>query len=136
MTKKRRPESTERKISVIESRDIVQSYLESGIAPEAFEEALKTLLDNDGKSLVIRGWVARDEDDTLWFHHVKPRKINTKEAYYNCWVWYSDSNSRQIESQKVLTLFQYLRWDNEPVEIELVIKEVGSARTASSTGNK
>ena len=132
--KNERPKRTDRTISIGESRDIVLTCLEYGIAPEDFDEALKVLIDNDGKNLVIGGWVARDEDDTLWFHHIRPHKIYTKEAYYNCWVWYSASNSRQIESPKVCSLFKFLKWDDEPVEIELVIIKFDSALAKSTPG--
>ena len=134
-TKNRLSKRTERTTTRVESRDIVRSYLASGIAPEGFDEALRALIDADGKNLVVRGWVARDEDDTLWFHHVKPRRMSTKEAYYNCWVWYSASSSRQIESKRAHSLFKHLKWDDEPVEIELVIKKLGSTIAASAHGS-
>ena len=61
-------------------------------------------------SKTINSYVARDEDGSLWFHYVKPRRINID------W-WGSNDKSFQIYDFD-FPEFKDLTWEGEPVEVE------------------
>lgn len=59
-------------------------------------------------------WIARDKDQTLWLFENKPIKEND---VWNC----SDHISAYIKiSDK--TLFPELKWEDEPIEVDLIKK--------------
>jgi hypothetical protein len=57
-------------------------------------------------------WVARDEDGELVLHNFYP------ERGVQGW-WESDGDDLEIVSN----LFPSLKWDDEPIEVEIVKKE-------------
>ena len=54
-------------------------------------------------------WVARDKDNSLWFFTDKPKR--------NTYTWTSRSQETQCEIPTVL--FTNLKWEDEPIEVEL-----------------
>lgn len=58
----------------------------------------------------IKGWVARDKHGLLWLYRVRPER----RSYW----WYSGETD-QIGIDKAL--FPALRWEDEPIEVELPI---------------
>lgn len=61
-------------------------------------------------------WVARDKDGKLWFYREKPRRV--KDGGY----WVLDDIS-DYECVLPEDLFPYLKWEDEPIEVELTIKK-------------
>lgn len=60
-------------------------------------------------------WVARDKNKTLWIHSEKPKR--------NVSIWETSSygsTTGRIDPY----LFPDLRWEDEPIEVDLVRKEV------------
>ena len=64
----------------------------------------------------IKGWVARDKDGSLWFHYSKPRRENDIEKTW----WGSDDRTFQLFNID----YQDLKWESEPIEVELPIIRV------------
>ena len=61
----------------------------------------------------MSGWIARDEDGTLWFFMNKP--------YCGNRIWFCDDGAfMQINPN----LFPTLHWEDEAIEVELIVKEV------------
>ncbi len=61
-----------------------------------------------------KGWIARDEDNGLWFFSIKPYKE------YSCWrsksCWKSGEDYEELDSE----LFPEITWeDEEPTEVEI-----------------
>ncbi len=65
----------------------------------------------------IKGWVARDEDGTLEFYDSKPQRIEDME------FWNSETSMFCTSLPK--DMLPSLRWEDEPIEVEIIIKEVG-----------
>lgn len=59
---------------------------------------------------VIRGWVARDEDGNLFMYSTKPERIGT--------MWMGEFANFDLRNN----LFPDLTWDDEPIEVEIIIK--------------
>lgn len=74
----------------------------------------------------IKGWVARDDDGTLAIHYEKPRRV----CYYNNeivldgtpWVWENEAGYGLLP----VKIFPDLKWEDEPLEVELAIKRVST----------
>lgn len=74
----------------------------------------------------IKGWVARDDDGTLAIHYEKPRRV----CYYNNeivsdgtpWVWENEAGYGLLP----VKIFPDLKWEDEPLEVELTIKRVST----------
>lgn len=66
-------------------------------------------------------WVARDKDGCLWLYIYKP--IRSKTNYW----WEVDEQNTPLDEDDCLMidieLFPDLRWEDEPIEVELVRKE-------------
>lgn len=62
----------------------------------------------------MKGYVARDWNDELFFYSEMPRrnKINFSTTRYG--------TTLQLDSDE----FPALRWEDEPIEVEFTIKEV------------
>ena len=66
----------------------------------------------------IKGWVARDECG-LWLYREKPYRV---EGTF-CSHW-SDKNGPNSELSLDINIFPELTWEDEPIEIELIIRKV------------
>lgn len=81
----------------------------------------------------VKGWVARDDDGTLAIHYEKPRRV----CYPNGnimpdgtpWVWENEAGYGLLP----VKIFPDLKWEDEPLEVELTIKRVS---TISEEPNK
>lgn len=60
----------------------------------------------------IKGWVARDENGQVWLYAQRPFRNHT--------VWTTDKGRYFIRIYD--TLFPSLRWEDEPIEVEIIIK--------------
>ena len=61
----------------------------------------------------IKGWVARDSNGSLTLCKVRPSRYEN-----DCWV--DAEEYFPLDSQ----IFPYLKWEDEPIEVELTIKKV------------
>ena len=85
-------------------------------------------------TLTIKGWVARDDDRTLTFFFSKPHRacyVNDEIYFENeledgmiPWVWSALKNSNQEYILLPTTMFPDLKWEDEPIEVELTIDEI------------
>lgn len=66
-------------------------------------------------------WVARDKDECLWLFIDKP--IRSKTSFW----WEVDTKNSLLRDDDCMEinggLFPELRWEDEPLEVELVRKE-------------
>lgn len=62
---------------------------------------------------VIQGWVARDSDDELYFYNLKPYRDKGDE-YWSIILGYRSPLPDHT--------FYDITWDNDPIEVELIIK--------------
>lgn len=64
-----------------------------------------------------KGWVAKDYDGTVrLFFLCKPQRIDNERYKY----WYGGSNaSKQLSNDS----FPRLKWEDDPIEVTLLIKE-------------
>ena len=60
----------------------------------------------------IKGWVARDKDGCLNYFHFKPLRGEAS--------WVLPQNPRALNGAD----FPDLHWEDEPIEVELLIKKV------------
>ena len=71
------------------------------------------------KKKKINGYVAKDKDGSLWFHYIKPHRENNIEK-----TWWG-SNDKAFEIYKRdFAEFDDLTWENEPIEVELIINKI------------
>lgn len=62
-------------------------------------------------------WIARDKNEGLWLYIAKPQRSEMGE-------WWNVS-LKEYDCLKINgELFPELRWEDEPIEVELVRKEV------------
>jgi len=74
----------------------------------------------------VKGWIARDDDGTLAIHYEKPRRV----CYQNGnimpdgtpWVWENEAGYGLLP----VKIFPDLKWEDEPIEVELTIKRVST----------
>jgi len=74
----------------------------------------------------VKGWIARDDDGTLAIHYEKPRRV----CYQNGnimpdgtpWVWENEAGYGLLP----VKIFPDLKWEDEPLEVELTIKRVST----------
>lgn len=64
--------------------------------------------------LVIEGYVARDQDNILYFYDSKPKR----DVNFGCWI------SHNGESHLKNISFPNLKWEDEPIKVELTIKRI------------
>lgn len=78
------------------------------------EELIKALSEQpqDAEETVIRGWVARDEDGHLFMYCTKPERDESLQVWMGR---YADFDLRNA-------LFPDLTWDDDPIEVELIIR--------------
>ena len=72
---------------------------------------------NQKSNVETKGWVAKDYDGTVrLFFLCKPQRIDNKRYKY----WYGGSNaSKQLSNDS----FPSLKWEDEPIEVTILIKE-------------
>ncbi len=110
-------------ISVSEAAEIAKKYLRDRIIPESFSVALTALVEAaTDRAPAIKGWVARDEDHSLWFHFAVPYRSRAEEAQPENGIWHSNGRFLQINSKGERTIFRDLSWNDDPIEAGLFIK--------------
>ena len=62
-------------------------------------------------------WIARDSNNALWFHNLKPRLEHN--PILNIYYWISRGNYYEVDQD----LFPEVTYENSPMEVELVIKK-------------
>ena len=68
---------------------------------------------------VIEGWIARDEDKSLWFHYVKPKRENEIEKTW----WGSNDKTFRIYDWD-FPQFKDLKWEDEPRKVLITIETI------------
>lgn len=64
-------------------------------------------------------WIARDKDGSLWLFIKKPNRIEVK----NLAMWGFEHNTCDyIIGCMPMGMFPELKWENDPVEVDLIIK--------------
>ena len=63
----------------------------------------------------LKGWIAMDKDDRVYLHPVKPYRHLGFD-----WWWNETGSVFKVEQ----SLFTTLTWEDEPIEVEIEIKEV------------
>ena len=113
-------------VSIEEAVRIAEHYMKRNIGiPLPIYEAIMTLINTaKAQGPSIKGWVARDEDETLWFHYNKPHKARVQDSYVSNWIWNSVGHFRQLDSKQVLAMFKDLQWEDDPVEVEITIRSL------------
>lgn len=66
------------------------------------------------ESTTIKGWLARDKDDTLVLGRRCPERI------MKTGTWMGFAQCMKIDKE----LFPELKWDDEPIEVEITIKSI------------
>lgn len=66
------------------------------------------------ESAVISGWVARDNNGTLWICSEEPQR-------YSDW-WIIDTDEDYTKKELPSYLFPSLTWESEPLEVDITIK--------------
>jgi hypothetical protein len=61
----------------------------------------------------MKGYLARDLNGSLWFHYVKPHRV---EAAVNYMYWESNERSFQI-SDDDFPEFKKLKWQDKPISV-------------------
>lgn len=61
----------------------------------------------------MKGYVARDLNESLWFHYIKPHR---KEALDRMMYWESDERCFQI-SDNDFPEFKSLKWQDKPITV-------------------
>ena len=70
----------------------------------------------------IKGWVARDRNGALHFHKDKPHR-EYDCAWYTDWKRHPEPEIFHLRLPKQMD-FPELKWEDEPIEVELLIKKV------------
>lgn len=66
----------------------------------------------------IRGWLARDKDGELWYFDKKPTR-------HECGYWMEPTPSTKCKRiTTTLFLSCELKWEDEPIEVEISVKRV------------
>lgn len=81
----------------------------------AFDRAYALGKQEKDADTVIQGWMARDADGDLNFYYDKPRR--EKAVWDEPQYWIGET---QIDLDP--DLFPDLTWDDDPIEVEIVIK--------------
>ena len=65
----------------------------------------------------MKMWIARDSDNTLWFHKGKPKKSSDskKKSYY----WFSAEEYWEVDE----SFLPEVTFENSPMEVELNLIE-------------
>jgi len=65
----------------------------------------------------IKGWVARFKNGHLWLFSKKPQRIC---IHFDRWYWGNGDAEKQLPND----MFPDLKWEDEPIEVELLIRKV------------
>ena len=84
------------------------------------QESWISKIENPNHLASIKGYVARDKDGTLRFCYHKPKRENQVEQTW----WGSCDADFDIWNEALEKPFEDLTWDDEPVEVTLVIKRI------------
>ena len=87
---------------------------------ESWISSLSNNIENPNHLASIKGYVARDKDGTLRFCYHKPERENQVEQTW----WGSCDADFDIWNEALEKPFEDLTWDDEPVEVTLVIKRI------------
>ena len=90
----------------------VDEGVSTSLRRQAFADGMLDERERLASCPAIKGWVARDENGQLWLYGQRPFRNET--------VW-TTSNGRyflRIDN----TLFHSLRWEDEPIEVEIIVK--------------
>ena len=68
--------------------------------------------EKDAEDTVISGWAARDEDENLFMYNTKPERDETIH------MWMGKCVDIDLRNH----LFPNLTWDDDPQEVEIIIK--------------
>lgn len=71
----------------------------------------------------IKGWVAKDEDDAVFFHVKQPHRepmITLTNERIGIWQSYNE----RFRLSALDKMFPELTWNDEPIEVELTIKKI------------
>jgi hypothetical protein len=72
----------------------------------------------------IRGYVARDNDGSIWFHYTKPHREN--DIAIDLLGWGSNDKTFEINDFD-FPEYADLTWEeSEPVEVELTLKRLNA----------
>lgn len=79
-----------------------------------FEQDANTFVNTEGESEAkLTGWVARDKDEKIWVYETCPEK-------YSDWQqWVGNDGSMRLDQKS----FPDLKWEDEPVEVEITIRK-------------
>lgn len=69
----------------------------------------------------IRGWVARDRDGALFLHEKYPKRIKEEMELDGAIHFWGNGGIRHYLDR---SLFPDLKWEDEPIEVELTISRV------------
>lgn len=105
----------ERESKSMQLSDVKQKidvWMNSHTDEEVYEALKKYGAIEDSEDTVIKGWVARDKEGYLVLHYKEPHRTlgNTK--------WYSAQSQKSLPRDS----FPDLTWDDDPIEVELIIK--------------
>ena len=67
--------------------------------------------------MIMKLWIARDSDNSLWIHEEKPKKCaNPKNKSY---FWVSGEDWWEVDED----FLPEVTFENSPMEVELVLKK-------------
>lgn len=90
-------------------------------AAESFREGVNFALGKQEKDTVIQGWVCRDKkDDALNLHAEEPYRTQSGYQIGDKPDWWESDCASFLPLDK--NLFPDLTWDDDPIEVEIVIK--------------
>ena len=70
----------------------------------------------------LNGWVARDQGNQLHFFSVYPERV-TDDNFPNCGCW-TVYGAAYLHAMLPPSWYKDLKWENEPLKVELSIKEL------------
>lgn len=65
--------------------------------------------------MIIKGYIAADKDNSLWFHYIKPER-----QHHN---FISDDKSFEIWDED-FPEFKNLTWEDAPIEVKFSINKI------------
>ena len=71
----------------------------------------------------LKGWVARDEDNAVFFHIKQPHRepmVTFSNERIGIWQSYNE----KFRLSHLDKMFSELAWNDEPIEVELTIKKI------------
>ena len=103
-------------------------YRKNGYDYMTFEgdyDWLEKVLEYPKEQPTIKGWVARDEDESLHLFRSCPKRKSRRGVFESApGVWSTDKYDMSWERVLDKELFPNFKWEDEPIEVELTIKRV------------